>query len=154
MRKDGSKLRNSDFNIENVDPTLADVVEETIINSISEQTGVPVNDVEVAFNTDTGVFEYSITTDSYNDSNDAKQNIDTDLFTDTIEAKLENIDSNIDVTASKVNDGVVADINIIIDTKDAAVDRNKATNNLSSDLQGFTVDNAEGIFNFKNKFHY
>ena len=135
------------FTVENVDPTQAEAVEDAITTSISEQTGVPVNDIEVEYNADTGVVQYSINTDSYNASNDVKENINNKSFADTIEGSLKKIDTNVDVTSPDVNDSIVADINIVVDTKDSKIDMDKVTNKLSSELSdnGFTIKQAEGI---------
>ena len=136
------------FTVENSDPTKAEVIIDQIRNSISEQTGVPVSDVDVDFNSDSGLVEYKIKTDSFDDSNDIKENIDTDSFTDNIETLLENIDSNMNVTSPEVNERISADINIVVDAKDSTVDLADATNKLSTEFtnDGFDVKNAKGIF--------
>ena len=141
------------FTVENVDPAQVRKVQDAIVNSISEQTGAPVSDIEVNYNSDTAVVEYTVKTDFYNDSNDIKENIDKDAFTDAIQIRLQNIDSNIDVSSPQVNETIAADINIIVDTQDAAIDKNKATKTLEVEFSsdGFTVEADEGMFH-KERF--
>ena len=69
-----------------------------------------------------------------------------DSFADAIETNLENVDSNIDISNPAVEDSIVAVIDIVVDGKDAAIDKTKSTNDLSNELEGFTVLNSDGIF--------
>ena len=135
------------FKVENADSTPADIIEETVKTSISQQTGIPVGDIHVDYNSDTGLVEYTIDSDSYNASNDIRESINDQTFSDTIEDSLENVDSNIDVTSPQVNDSVEAAIEIFVDGKNASVDMNTATNNLITEFSddGFTVERADGI---------
>ena len=135
------------FMVENVDSSQADDVLDTIKNSISQLTGIPVSDVDVNYNSDTGEVQYTLKTDTYDDSNNTKENIDNDAFSDAIKASLSSIDSNINVTSPHVDDAVAADINITVDAKDL-IDINDATNNLSTDFvrDGFIVEKAEGTY--------
>ena len=133
------------FAVENVDPSQANVIEETIKNSISQETGVPTTDIDVKYNSNTGVIEYTVKSDSYDKSNDIKDSVIDDSFTDTIQNDLDIVDSNIIVTSPQVNDSITADINIVVDGEDI-IDMDDATNALSNELtqDGFTVDKAEG----------
>ena len=76
-----------------------------------------------------------------------KQNVDNELFIPAIEASLHNVDSDIAVTSPTVSDSIVADIQLIVDTKDSAVDITDANAKLSTELfsNGFKIEKAEGI---------
>ena len=133
------------FILENVDPTQANLVEDTIRNSISQQAGVPFTDVEVNFDTDTGVVEYKVKTDIFDETNNIKDQLYNDQFTTNVESSLENIDSNINLSSPEVSDKILADINIVVDTEDVM---KNASDRLSQELStdGFTVEKTEGIF--------
>ena len=145
------------FTVENADSTQADIVKDAIKTSISQQTGVPIDDIVVDYNSDTGLVEYTLVTGSYNESNDIKENINDQSFSGAIEDTLKNVDSNIGVTSPKVNNSVVADIQLVVDGKDASVDMNVATNNLMTELSdgGFNVERADGNINsIKSSYFY
>lgn len=131
------------FVVLNADPANADIIEDAIRNSIGQKTGLPTSDILVNYNTTTGVVEYAVETDSYEDTNNIKDIFDTDSFTDEIEVILENIDSSIDIVSPFVDNSVVADLNIVVDAKVSMDDR---TNNLSEEFaqDGFNIENAEG----------
>ena len=134
--------------VENVNPTQSDLVVDTVRQAISQQTGVPVSDIEVQYDSDTGKLDYKLKSDSYNESTALKTSIDNDSFTNAIESSLETIDGNIDVTSPEVSDAILADISLLVDTENATVDMKNATTKLKADLStdGFTIDKADGIF--------
>ena len=137
------------FTVNNAESTKQDSVTETIRNSISEQTDVPVGDINVTYNPETGSVEYTVETDSYNKSNDIKGKIGEEAFSEVIATELTKIDSDINISSPVVSDKISVDIDIVVDGK-GSVDTEVATNNLSSDFtkNGFTVENADGIFTF------
>ena len=139
------------FTVENADPSQADAIKQIIKDSISQQTGVPVSDIDVSYNNDTGEVRYSVQTESYDDSSGIKEDIKADLFTNTIKSILEKVDSNIDVISPTVDDAVVADIDIVVDATDAVADINNATNYLSTKLadDGFRVERSKGKWYFR-----
>ena len=139
------------FIVENADPAKAAIVEDTIKNSISQQTGVPVSDIDVDYNIDTGEVSYTVQTESYTESNGIKENIDNDSFTNEIKTSLSDIDNNIDISSPTVGESIVAGINIVVDGKDT-VDINEAINNLTTKFSsdGFDVEKAEGRNHSKN----
>ena len=141
--------------VENVDPAQAGDVEETIKNTISQQIGVPIGDLDVDYNTDTGEVKYTVQTDSYAESNGIHANIDNDSFTNAIKSSLSGVDSGINVTSPMVEDDVVANVNIVVDGKDI-IDINDATNNLSDKFSddGFIVQKAEGRLVFLSISHF
>ena len=123
------------FTVENVDPSQADVIEKSVRESISKQTDIPVNEIDVKVNSDTGIVEYTVSSDSYDVTNTAKENIVTDTFIDTIEATLQSIDNDVNITSAEINDEILADINIIVDRKDYSSDMSDATASFVSTIR-------------------
>ena len=132
----------------NVDPIKIDAVEDTVRNSISQQTGVPISDVDVDYNSDTGVVEYKVKTDSYEESSGIQADFTENTFSDEIGANLKTVDNNIDVISAAVNDSIVSNFNIVADVEDSSVDLKDVTDKLRTEFldDGFTVTKAEGTF--------
>ena len=133
------------FTVENVDPSQVDDVVDTIKNSISQLTGVSVSEIAISYNGDSGEISYTIQSETYDESNSIQENISNDSFANEIKTSLSDVDSHIDTTSPRVDESIVADINIIVDGKDT-VDMDKATNNLGAKFSedGFDVEKAEG----------
>ena len=74
------------FALENAHPVMADLVEDVIRDSISDSTGVPPDDIDVSYNVDTGIVEYTVETDTYDASNSIKEHMNNDSFIDTVES--------------------------------------------------------------------
>ena len=126
--------------LDTYDEDKIDDIISSIKDSISEVTGVTSKKIEVSVNKETGVMSYKVKSDSFDTASDILDKTLSPTFeaelTDSINNKLENVTSVVDIVADNdVHFEVIASI----DASKATADVSKATQDINDIFNDFVI---------------